>query len=197
MKLLHAQAEHERARERLAMRTQVTKGSRVLSSMILDGANLQNVTISSTTNAFQKASMRDCDLRNATLQGGPAAFQSAQFDGARLINAKLSGGVSSFQGATFVNADLTRAVLTGGSSSFQGASFEGATLCDAQIVCSGASFQSVNISGASFQGADLSALESYSLEACYFAEPPLYDGRTKFPDGFDPVARLWSRALAK
>jgi uncharacterized protein YjbI with pentapeptide repeats len=154
----------------------------------LDGAHLRGVTIASPSNAFQWASFKDCDLENATLQAGGAAFQFARFDNSNLVNTKLMGGGASFQEATFVNADLTGATLDGGGASFQGSSFENATLVRARLV---GSFQSVNISGAHFEGADLSALDSYSLESCYFKEAPTYDGQTQFPDAFDPETQLW------
>ncbi|MEI8022229.1 MAG: pentapeptide repeat-containing protein, partial [Schlesneria sp.] len=55
-------------------------------------------------------------------------------------------------------------------------------------------FQSVNFSGAKFEGADLSAIDRDNLASCYFKELPMYDARTKFPPGFDPVEHLWRRA---
>ena len=95
--------------------------------------------------------------------------------------------MSAFQLASFVNADLTGAVLTGGGSSFQGSTFEGSKLVGARLLCSGASFQAVDVTGANFRGADISTLEAESLKSCYFQSPPRYDGKTKFPVGFDPV----------
>lgn len=156
----------------------------------LDGAQLPDVTISSPTNAFQRASLKNCNLQNAKLETGGSAFQGARFDGSNLRNAKLTGGASSFQLATFVGCDLTGAVLSGIGTSFQLASFEDATLVGTTLV---GSFQGVNISAARFEGADLSALSSNSLESCYFKEPPTYNRQTRFPLGFDPAANLWQR----
>jgi len=190
-RLAYAEQELSRARDELQDRVRVKPDrSRGLWMAALDGANLSGMTIASHTNAFQRATFKDCNLENATLQGGTSAFQLARFDGAKLEKAKLTGGDCAFQNATFVGADLTGAVLTGGGASFQAASFENATLISARLT---GSFQLANISGAHFEGADLSALDSNSLASCYFKDPPTYDGRTKFPAGFAPAAQLWRR----
>jgi uncharacterized protein YjbI with pentapeptide repeats len=190
-RLRYAEEELERTRDELDDRDRPKRGAaRVLRDAELDGAHLRGVTISSPSNAFQRASFKNCDLENATLQGGGAAFQRARFDGSKLANAKLTGGVSSFQEATFVDSDLTGAVLFGGGASFQRSSFENATLVRARLV---GSFQMVNISGTHFEGADLSALDGPSLASCYFRESPTYDGQTQFPATFDPVTQLWRR----
>jgi uncharacterized protein YjbI with pentapeptide repeats len=191
IQLRYAEQELERARDDLKDRDRPKQPNpRSFWEAELDGAQLSGVTISSPTNAFQRASLKNCDLQNATLEAGDAAFQYARFDGSNLANAKLTGGGASFQLATFVGCDLTGAVLDGRGSSFQLSSFENATLVGSKLV---GSFQLVNISGARFEGADLSALDSDSLEDCYFKEPPTYDGKTRFPAGFDPAANLWRR----
>ena len=84
--------------------------------------------------------------------------------GVEITRATLTGGGSSFQLDSFVGADLTGAVLIGGGSSFQAATFQRARLTGVRILCRGASFQAVNIDGADLCGADLSTLESASLE---------------------------------
>lgn len=191
IQLRYAEQELRRARDDLKDQAQPKQpGPRAFREAALDGAHLPDVTISSPTNAFQRASLKNCNLRNATLEAGGSAFQGARFDGSDLTNAKLTGGASSFQLATFVGCDLTGAVLSGVGSSFQLASFEDATLVGATLI---GSFQGVNISGARFEGADLSALESDSLESCCFKEPPTYNRQTRFPLGFDPATNLWRR----
>jgi uncharacterized protein YjbI with pentapeptide repeats len=190
-RLQYAESELERARDELKDRDRPKQtAARMFWQAEFDGAYLRDVTISSPGNAFQRASLKDCDLENATLQAGGAAFQFARFDGSSLVNAKLTGGGASFQLTTFVACDLTGAVLAGAGASFQGSSFENATLVRARLT---GSFQNVNISGAHFEGADLSALDSQSIESCYFKEAPTYDGETAFPAGFEPVANLWRR----
>lgn len=156
----------------------------------LEGSNLTGMTITSTENAFQRASFRNCILENATLKGGGASFQFACFDDANLAQASLTGGGASFQGATFVGAELTGATLTGGPSSFQSASFEDAIMVGAKLV---GSFQAANISGAKLQGADISAINCDDLVSCYFNRAPTYNAETKFPAGFDPMEQLWRR----
>jgi uncharacterized protein YjbI with pentapeptide repeats len=191
VQLRYAEEELRRARDDLEDRDRAKQSaSRNFWEAEFDGAHLRDVTISSPTNAFQRASLRNCDLQNATLEAGTSAFQSAHFDGSNLAHAKLTGGAASFQLATFVGCDLTGAVLDGGGASFQGSSFENATLVGARWA---GSFQGVNISGAHFEGADLSALDSQSLESCHFKEPPTYDAQTRFPAEFDPAENLWRR----
>jgi uncharacterized protein YjbI with pentapeptide repeats len=191
IQLRYAEQELERARDDVKDRDRPRQPTpRNFWEAELDGAWLRDMTISSPTNAFQRASLKNCDLQNATLEAGGAGFQFARFDGSNLANAKLKGDAASFQLATFVGCDLTGAVLEGGGSSFQASSFENATLIGARLV---GSFQLANISGARFEGADLSAIDSNSLESCYFKDPPTYDGQTRFPPGFDPAANLWRR----
>ncbi|WP_165075651.1 pentapeptide repeat-containing protein [Paludisphaera rhizosphaerae] len=156
----------------------------------LEGSNLSGMTIASRENAFQRASFRNCRLEDATLAGGDSSFQLAHFDGAKLTRASLKGGSASFQDASFAGADLTGATLAGGGSSFQRASFEGAILIGATL---SGDFAVANLSRAKFESADLSALIRADLNSCYFKEPPTYNAATKFPPGFDPVARLWRR----
>lgn len=189
--LRYAEEELRRARDEIKDQSRVKPDkSRAFWMAEFDGADLRGVTIASPSNAFQRASFQGCNLEGATLAGGVSAFQFARFDNCKLMNAKMTGGGASFQLATFVEADLTGAVLTGDGSSFQGASFEDATLVRARL---SGSFQGINISGARFEGADLSALDDQSLASCYFHKAPTYDGRTKFPAGFDAKALLWRR----
>jgi len=167
--------------------------SGLLSRANLEAADLQGGVLVGMNSAFYLTVFNDADLQHASLTGGNAAFQGARFFRTNLTGAKLSGGVSAFQLASFVNADLTGAVLTGGGSSFQGSTFEGSKLVGARLVCSGASFQAVDVTDANFRGADISTLEAESLKSCYFQSPPRYDGKTKFPVGFDPVDEGWKQ----
>lgn len=156
----------------------------------LEGSDLTGMTIASPSNAFQRASFRDCRLRDATLEGGDSSFQFARFDGAKLARARLKGGHASFQLSTFVGADLTDAILTGGGASFQSASFEDANLTGATL---SGDFQAANINGAKFEAADLTAIVADDLANCVFKDPPTYSAATRFPAGFDPVQRMWRR----
>ncbi|MFO0959612.1 MAG: pentapeptide repeat-containing protein [Isosphaeraceae bacterium] len=192
----YAQEELDRARDELQDARRGLRPDRARSfwEADLEGTNLAGMTIASPENAFQRASFRRCNLEGATLQGGGASFQSSRFDGAKLARASLKGGSASFQSASFDGADLTGATLAGGSASFQRASFEGATLVGATL---SGNFQVINISGARCEGADLSAITAGDLASAYFQEPPTYDGRTKFPTGFDPVERSWTRVESR
>jgi len=190
--LRYAQYELARARDQIKdQKRSFSDKARLFFGTDFEGMQLAEVTITSQSNAFQRASLKDCDLTKATLQGGVAAFQLAAFDRAKLSGAKLTGGGASFQNAAFVDADLTGAVLTGGANSFRSASFENAILTKARLT---GSFESANVSGAHFEGADLSALDGHALASCYFSEAPTYDAETKFPAGFDPVVQRWRRS---
>lgn len=186
----YAMAELRRAQVELAQsqRAKRVDRSRPFWEMDLEGTKLAGMTLKIPANSFQRASFRKCDLRKATLEGGAAAFQLAKFDGARLSEAILTGGGASFQASTFVGADLSGAVLSGGSTSFQTASFESANLTGAKL---SGSFQSANIDSARFEGADLSAIASQDLASCIFSNPPTYDDKTLFPQGFDPANNEW------
>ncbi len=196
LRLQHAQSELEMGQSRAQTVSRPSKkpaqADRLFFEAELSGMYLKNVVVQGGRSAFQRTRFHQCDLENSTLSGGVSAFQAAQFDGANLTGARLTGGGASFQFASFENADLSRAVLTGGGSSFQGSSFREAKLIGTSIVCGGAGFQSVDINGAQFQGADLSSVDRYALESCYFQTPPTYDKHTRFPPEFDPVARSWS-----
>ena len=189
MRTKYAEQELQRARDEGASLGRIESDkSRVFWMADLEGAHWSGVIFHSPTNAFQRASLRNCLLEDARLSADTSSFQLARFDGARLARAKLVGGDCSFQHATFVGADLRAAVLQGGAASFQGASFEGASLVDARLI---GSFQLVNINEANFSGADLSAVSAESLASCYFQTAPTYDRRTRFPAGFDPAQHLW------
>ena len=189
-RLRYAEEELRRARDELQDQQRGPRPDRARSfwEADLEGSNLAGLTIASDSNAFQRASFRKCRLEGATLVGGDSSFQLARFDAAKLARAHLKGGGSSFQASSFVGADLTDAILIGGGSSFQGASFEEAILIGAKL---SGNFQSVNISDTRLEAADLSAIARDDLASCYFKVPPTYDGRTKFPPGFDPVERSW------
>lgn len=57
----------------------------------------------------------------------------------------------------------------------------------------GLSLEVLRIDGAQFQGADLSQVDAAVLANWTFQRPPVYDDRTRFPAGFDPAARRWTR----
>ena len=171
-----------------------TSSKGILSHAELKAANLRGVSIDADASAFQGTIFSNCDLEGASLAGGLRSFQASRFDDSKLVDAELTGGGAAFQMSSFVNCDLTGATLTGGGASFQVSTFKDAKLIGARVICSGASFQLVNIDGAEFQGADLSALDPDSLASCYFKKPPIYDGKTRFPTDFDPVAQRWMRA---
>jgi len=167
------------------------KLSGVCSFAKLEGVNLRDVAIAGGTNAFYQSVFDRSDLTNAALTGGPSSFQGTSFNNTILKNAQLIGGVSSFQFASFQHADLSGAVLNG--------NLQGVILADAK--CVGAtiigSFQVADISNAQFQDADLSGIASHDLESCHFEPPPQYNGNTKLPNGFDPVATGWKIASQK
>lgn len=192
LRLRYAEEELSRAKDALRDRERGPQPDRSRSfwEADLEGSNLAGMTIASKGNAFQRSSFRTCRLEGATLEGGDAAFQLARFDAAKLARASLKGGHTSFQGSSFVGADLTGASLAGQSGSFQSASFEDAIMVGARL---SGSFQGVNLSGARLEGADLTATKADDLASCYFTEPPTYDSRTKFPTGFEPVAKLWRK----
>jgi uncharacterized protein YjbI with pentapeptide repeats len=162
----------------------------VLSEARFEGVNLRGATIQGGESAFQRTVFDNSDLSSASLSGGGASFQGARFKNANLKNAKLTGGGSSFQLAIFENADLSAAILTG---NLQGISLRGANCTGATIK---GSFQGANIDSAGFSSADLSAIRSDDLASCYFETSPTYDKKTKFPDGFDPIAHGWKKETA-
>lgn len=191
-RLRYAMEELSRARDELQEMARGVRPDRMRSfgGADFESSNLAGMTIASKDNAFQRASFRNCHLEGTTLVGGDASFQLARFDAAKLAEAHLKGGGASFQRASFVGAELTYATLAGGPVSFQGATFEGANLTGANL---SGNFQLVNISGTKFEAADLSSIRRDDLANCYFKDPPTYDDRTKFPQGFDPAQCLWRR----
>jgi hypothetical protein len=165
---------------------------------LLAGANLENASLNGSTLvgeyfAFRRTVFNGANLQNATLTGGEAAFEGARFFRAYLKRAKLTGGSRAFHLASFIDADLSGAVLEGGALSFMGATFQRARLIGARVAGSGDSFQDVDIDAANFRAADLSALASESLKSCFFQTPPLYDAKTKFPFGFNPIDQGWKK----
>ncbi len=190
--LAYAQSQLQRAEENLARleRGPRPDRSRPFWETDLEGTNLAGMTLKIPSNAFQKASFRNCDLKGATLEGDGSAFQLSSFDGAQLAGATLTGGGAAFQRSSFVGADLTGAILTGGASSFQSATFASANLKGAKLT---GSFQVSTIDSTRFEGADLSGIASQDLASCIFGTPPTYDAMTVFPAGFDPVANMWRK----
>ena len=91
-------------------------------------------------------------------------------------------------------ADLTGATITFIDGSFQLASLRGANLTDATFNCpltEATSFQGVDVDSAKFLGTDLSKIYAKNLERAYFASPPTYNAKTKFPEEFDPKRAGW------
>ncbi len=159
----------------------------------LQRQDLSQTVIRSTQALFVHANLQGSDLTNARLTGGGGSFQKANFVEARLQGCELSGAHAAFQLANFDKADLRDAVLSGETATLQGASLAGADLRGARLIGGPASMQNCNLDGTKFQGADLSGLGSNSLQACFFAAPPVYDEQTVFPTDFDPVAEGWWR----
>jgi uncharacterized protein YjbI with pentapeptide repeats len=188
--LLNAQGQIMAAEQRGEAQVELHSGSertrnRVFAIPKFEGVSLRDMVIQGGTSSFQLTSFDNSDLTGTSLTGGGASFQEASFKNTILRNAKLVGGASSFQLAVFENADLSGATLVG---NLQSLSLKNATCVSATIQ---GSFQGANIDGAQFEGADLTGIERSALSSCYFATPPSYDAKTKFPDGFNPREQGW------
>jgi uncharacterized protein YjbI with pentapeptide repeats len=109
-------------------------------------------------------------LNNASFRGD-RMFKPA-FAGAELRSADFS---DTWMEGDFAGADMTGASLKGAILS--GSNFTGTTLDDADLT--GATLWRAKLGGASLKGAKLSGVK---------LEGALYDDRTIWPTGFDPVA---------
>jgi hypothetical protein len=122
--------------------------------------------------AAVSADLTRADLTRADLAG--ADLTEANLARANLTRANLTG-------ANLADADLTRADLT--RANLARAYLAGADLTRANLA--GANLARVNLAGANLAGANLAG--AYLTEA-YLAEAKA-DKWTRWPDGFDPVAR--------
>jgi len=116
------------------------------------------------TAAAQRNNLAGADLAGENLAG--AEFESVILSGADLTEATLTR--ARLVRAQLVNARLSRADLTGATlreASLSGARLNGAVLTNANLV------------GADLHGADLTAAQLAGAR---------YDGRTRWPAGFDP-----------
>jgi uncharacterized protein YjbI with pentapeptide repeats len=139
---------------------------------------------------FKRAMSLDFDYENlssATFGGrnlvaedlSYSVLTDADFGGATLRQAKIN--YSSACGAKFKSADLRGAQLK--HSVFSHAHFTGAD-------CRGANFFCSILSEADFSGADIrGAIFIDARLGGRFDAKTIYDAKTRFPDGFDPVAR--------
>lgn len=150
----------------------------------LTEANLSSSTLLDST--WWDVNLSRADLRY--VQGKGATFHRAKMEGARLE------GIN-FAEAKFVDAEMkslyavrsrwtesmiASAVFDG--SSLQGANFERAGL--SKVSFKGCDLQKADFSGARFKAVDLTEanLEGAKLRGA------LFDKKTVFPDGFDPIA---------
>ena len=113
----------------------------------------------------------EADLTKANLTG--ANLAKANLEGADLTRATLEGAVLTevkLKGAILIKADLSGANLSG--ANLNGANLSGASLRGANLI--GANLSGTNLSGANRPLAKL--------------PEAIYDNKTKWPDGFDPVS---------
>jgi uncharacterized protein YjbI with pentapeptide repeats len=126
----------------------------------------------------EDAMLDGLDLRDAQLSGIVAEglmCMNTRFNGANLAGADLYWAMA--QGADFAEADL-------GGASLRGANLRDCNFAAANLA--GADLSSDNLGGSTrMQGADLTgaALADAKLRSAEF------DGRTRFPHGFDPLER--------
>ena len=124
--------------------------------------------------------------------------EDTDLNGLILSRASMHGvdlGFVDLKRARLRGVDFLRAVLSGADLSE--ASLSGVNLCDADlrvarlidVKVSGSVFVGADLSGAHLHGADLRGVEltqtRFRNENWLSAE---FDGRTKWPDGFDPAA---------
>ena len=112
-----------------------------------------------------RADLTEADLIRADLIG--ADLMEANFTRADLRDANLSG-------ADLIGADLTGAYLSGAYLS--GADLSGANLTEADLI--GADLYKADLIRADLTGTDLSGAD---------LREAIYDDKTMFPEGFDPV----------
>jgi uncharacterized protein YjbI with pentapeptide repeats len=130
---------------------------------------------------FNGAELIGANFSGAVLRG--AAFGGAGLGNARLVGADLSGAYLSR--ATLVEAKLSGADLTEADlreASLPGAHLDGADLRRADL--SGAFLDSAFLSGQALLDIGVSPMEGGNARL----DGAKYDGRTTWPDGFDPKA---------
>jgi hypothetical protein len=157
-----------------------TLGAADLQGAFLGWANLQRAHL-------PLANLRDADLGGANLQEanlGGADLQDTDLNEANLQRAKLHE--ANLKGASLVAAHLEEAY-------FSGANLKGAILHEANLqraTIREANLEGANLSGASLEGAWLHGanLLGANLNGSKF-EGACYDGRTCWPDDFEPEGR--------
>ena len=173
----------------------------------IESGDLRRVRIDTLTG--EAARLQRADFRHAVLLGGNLAradLGSANFQWAKLAQVSFAG--ADLTNANFAAADLLSADFTG--ARLAGVDFTGAQLAGCKLP--GADLSGQNLSGVSLQGADLSGakLVNADLRGARLATHQmatrlqgadltgarldgvglggaLYDCRTRWPDGFDPV----------
>lgn len=149
-------------------------GKADLSGTILRGASLRraNLTGANLSFALFNDAIQVPDAERPDLSGATLSF--CKLNGALLVRANLNRCFA--VGATFDRARLSGATLTNGYfdwSSFRDADLTDANLRDADL--SETQLQEANLTGADLTGA--------TVKGCQ------YDARTRWPQGFDPIAR--------
>jgi len=135
----------------------------------LKGANLVNANLEGAD--LEWANLQDARLGGANLKR--ANLSHAIFAGADLVVARLPGARLDY--CTFAGAHMVGASLIDSISTF--ADFSGAMLGGAQLT--GARMFDAILQNADFWAASLEGVE---------LEGSLYDGKTKWPNDFDPEA---------
>jgi uncharacterized protein YjbI with pentapeptide repeats len=156
----------------------------------LQGANLRDANLAGAIlvgAVVDSANLRGANLQDAHLQS--AVLDSAILERANLQKANLHR--ASLYRANLEDADLAFAILQ--AAFLQGANLRGAILRRANLYCAnledakfdGAQLTDANLEGANLSGADL---RRANLEHANLAGV-IYDVATKFPPGFDALAR--------
>lgn len=115
--------------------------------------------------------LRDIEAQNYNFSGMKFSgfeFNGGNFDGSNFSNTSIKNATlinGSYQNTNFENADLTHAELH--NVNFSGASFDHAVLSEATL-------DNVDFSNANFEGVVMTDV--------------VFDEKTKFPEGFDPLA---------
>lgn len=143
-----------------------------------------------------QASFKGTDLQNAELRN--IRFHNTTFENANLSYADLSGSmIGKLSGAKltatklknitcwagdFSNLDMSKADLSG--SKFNGCNFENTNLSNSRVENVGFGWEQTKPSN--FKGANLKGTDLENTGLVY----ALYDCRTQFPEGFDPIERF-------
>jgi len=168
----------------------------------LEGANFASASMLSKTTGrwyscdFSDANLSRVDFRKAKL--GRGLFRRARLIEANLVEANLRGAdlqdallenamliMADLNSALLYRAVMTKVILAGSildKAQLQGASLVKASLVNASLVY--ANLKGTDLTDAILQGADLTdaTLEGAILNGAH------YDGRTRWPAGFDPVS---------